>query len=91
MSEDEELGKARILPPGVPGANGREAAVIFKLAASLKPPVRPALVLHEFILLIRSVVGQDGVSSEQQLAHLPFALDSSPLPSRPRQPLAREQ
>lgn len=32
--------RAGLLPPGVPGGTGREAAVIFKLASQLKPPVR---------------------------------------------------
>lgn len=40
MSEDESIMRAGLLPPGVPGGTGREAAVIFKLAAQLKPPVR---------------------------------------------------
>ncbi|THH21303.1 hypothetical protein EW146_g226 [Bondarzewia mesenterica] len=40
MSEDPLLGKARLIPPGVPGSSGKEAAVIFKLASHLKPPVR---------------------------------------------------
>lgn len=40
MSEDEILSRANLLPPGVPGATGKEAAVIFKLASQLKPPVR---------------------------------------------------
>lgn len=40
MSDDEILSRASLLPPGVPGASGKEAAVIFKLASQLKPPVR---------------------------------------------------
>ncbi|KAI0035362.1 hypothetical protein K488DRAFT_39110, partial [Vararia minispora EC-137] len=40
MSEDELLSRARLLPPGMPGSSGKEAAVIFKLASQLKPPVR---------------------------------------------------
>ncbi|KAI0303614.1 hypothetical protein B0F90DRAFT_1707401 [Multifurca ochricompacta] len=40
MSEDESITKAGLLPPGVPGSTGKEAAVIFKLASQLKPPVR---------------------------------------------------
>lgn len=40
MSEDEAIMRAGLLPPGVPGGTGREAAVIFKLASQLKPPVR---------------------------------------------------
>ncbi|KAI0267684.1 NTF2-like protein [Gloeopeniophorella convolvens] len=40
MSEDETITRARLLPPGVPGSSGKEAAVIFKLASQLKPPVR---------------------------------------------------
>jgi hypothetical protein len=32
--------RAGLLPPGVPGGTGKEAAVIFKLASQLKPPVR---------------------------------------------------
>src|SRR5712691_7084223 len=39
MSEDEILSRASLLPPGVPGSTGKEAAVIFKLASQLKPPV----------------------------------------------------
>lgn len=40
MSEDTILSKARLVPPGVPGSSGREAAVIFKMASQLRPPVR---------------------------------------------------
>ena len=40
MSEDEAIMRAGLLPPGVPGGTGKEAAVIFKLASQLKPPVR---------------------------------------------------
>ncbi|KAI9457196.1 NTF2-like protein [Russula earlei] len=40
MSEDEMITRAGLLPPGVPGGTGKEAAVIFKLASQLKPPVR---------------------------------------------------
>ncbi|KAI0255112.1 hypothetical protein BJV78DRAFT_1181400 [Lactifluus subvellereus] len=40
MSEDEMISKAGLLPPGMPGSTGKEAAVIFKLASQLKPPVR---------------------------------------------------
>ena len=39
MSEDEMISKAGLLPPGIPGSTGKEAAVIFKLASQLKPPV----------------------------------------------------
>ncbi|KAI6155073.1 hypothetical protein BKA82DRAFT_996758 [Pisolithus tinctorius] len=37
MSDDPELGKHGLLPPGVPGSSMREASVIFKLASQLKP------------------------------------------------------
>ncbi|KAH8995036.1 NTF2-like protein [Lactarius akahatsu] len=40
MSEDEMVSRAGLLPPGIPGSTGKEAAVIFKLASQLKPPVR---------------------------------------------------
>src|SRR6266702_81098 len=40
MSEDGMVSKAGLLPPGIPGSTGKEAAVIFKLASQLKPPVR---------------------------------------------------
>ena len=56
MSEDEMINKAGLLPPGIPGSTGKEAAVIFKLASQLKPPVRfchsPLLT---FLILLRSV------------------------------------
>ena len=45
MSEDEILSRANLLPPGVPGGTGKEAAVIFKLASHLKPPVRYISIL----------------------------------------------
>ncbi|KAI0322537.1 hypothetical protein OF83DRAFT_647408 [Amylostereum chailletii] len=40
MGDDELLGKAHLLPPGVPGSSSREAAVIFKLASQLKPSIK---------------------------------------------------
>ena len=46
MSEDEAITRAGLLPPGVPGGTGREAAVIFKLASQLKPPVRSIHSIH---------------------------------------------
>lgn len=48
MSEDEAIMRAGLLPPGVPGGSGREAAVIFKLASQLKPPVRSIHSNHPF-------------------------------------------
>lgn len=46
MSDDPELAKHGLLPPGAPGSTSREASVIFKLASNLKPPVRfsPSLI-----------------------------------------------
>lgn len=40
MGDDEELRKARLLPPGMPGSSVREASVLFKLASQLTPEVR---------------------------------------------------
>lgn len=40
MLDDEFVIKHRLVPPGAPGSSQREAMVIFKLAASLKPEVR---------------------------------------------------
>ncbi|KAI6120024.1 hypothetical protein EDD16DRAFT_1578909 [Pisolithus croceorrhizus] len=37
MSDDPELGKHGLLPPGVPGSSIKESSVIFKLASQLKP------------------------------------------------------
>lgn len=48
MSEDEAIMRAGLLPPGVPGGTGKEAAVIFKLASQLKPPVRSIQVHPSF-------------------------------------------
>jgi nuclear RNA export factor len=39
MADDELLRKNNVAAPGAPGSTGREAAVIFKLASQLKPPV----------------------------------------------------
>src|SRR5882757_402820 len=51
MSEDEMISRAGLLPPGVPGGTGKEAAVIFKLASQLKPPVRPCRLVHLTFLI----------------------------------------
>ncbi|KAI0067186.1 NTF2-like protein [Artomyces pyxidatus] len=40
MSEDDIVKRSHVIPPGMAGSTGKEAAVIFKLAAQLKPPVR---------------------------------------------------
>jgi hypothetical protein len=40
LIEDELVKKYNLTPPGVGGGSAREAAVIFKLASELKPPVR---------------------------------------------------
>jgi nuclear RNA export factor len=56
MSEDEMITRAGLLPPGVPGGSGKEAAVIFKLASQLKPPVRyfhHANLVHIFFSFIQ--------------------------------------
>jgi hypothetical protein len=47
MAEDETISRAGLLPPGMPGSTGKEAAVIFKLASQLKPPVSscPSLLM----------------------------------------------
>jgi len=50
MSEDEAIMRAGLLPPGVPGGTGKEAAVIFKLASQLKPSVRPITPVHPSFL-----------------------------------------
>src|SRR6266702_1004439 len=51
MSEDEMVSKAGLLPPGIPGSTGKEAAVIFKLASQLKPPVRFVTILSCVFLI----------------------------------------
>jgi hypothetical protein len=61
MSEDEIIMRAGLLPPGVPGGTGREAAVIFKLASQLKPPVRHFHSSH-FPFLILS--GSNNISRQ---------------------------
>ncbi|KAF5342152.1 hypothetical protein D9611_001419 [Ephemerocybe angulata] len=40
LIDDELVKKYDLTPPGVGGGSAREAAVIFKLASELKPPVR---------------------------------------------------
>lgn len=40
MAEDELLRRYSLQAPGIGGGTAREAGVIFKLAARLKPPVR---------------------------------------------------
>lgn len=56
MSEDEMISKAGLLPPGIPGSTGKEAAVIFKLASQLKPPVCYFIFCHSltYVILIHS-------------------------------------
>lgn len=39
LANDELLKRNRIVPPGKPGATGKEYPVLFKLASQLKPPV----------------------------------------------------
>ena len=39
MIEDDFIAKNKMTPPGAPGASVKEAGVIFKLAAQLKPEV----------------------------------------------------
>lgn len=40
MLDDPVANKYNLPVPGVPGSNGREMAIILKLAAQLQPPVR---------------------------------------------------
>jgi nuclear RNA export factor len=40
LIDDEILQKHKIVPPGVPGATGKEAAVIFKIASKFHPAAR---------------------------------------------------
>jgi nuclear RNA export factor len=44
MADDELVRKYNLQAPGQGGGTAREAGVIFKLAARLKPPVRPSLL-----------------------------------------------
>lgn len=60
MSDDPELGKHGLLPPGVPGSSIRESSVIFKLASQLKP-------LPQTISLANNNIGSGQVLST--LAH----------------------
>jgi nuclear RNA export factor len=39
MLDDPIVQKYNLLVPGVPGSSGRETAIMFKLAAQLRPPV----------------------------------------------------
>jgi nuclear RNA export factor len=63
MSEDEMISKAGLLPPGMPGSTGKEAAVIFKLASQLKPPVR--FFFHSFLLSFLIRLGPYNISCQQ--------------------------
>lgn len=63
MSEDEMISKAGLLPPGIPGSTGKEAAVIFKLASQLKPPVRFFATIFTCAFLIYP--GSDYISRQQ--------------------------
>ncbi|KAF9223914.1 NTF2-like protein [Gyrodon lividus] len=49
MSDDSELSRHRLLPPGAPGSTARESSVIFKLASSLKPPVQTISLANNHI------------------------------------------
>ncbi|KAI0040094.1 NTF2-like protein [Auriscalpium vulgare] len=46
IADDEFIKKSRVAPPGGPSSTGREAAVIFKLAAQLKPAVQSLSLAH---------------------------------------------
>ena len=39
MLDDPIVQKYNLLVPGVPGSSGKETAIMFKLAAQLRPPV----------------------------------------------------
>lgn len=39
MVDDPLVQKYNLLVPGIPGSSGKEAAIMFKLAAQLRPPV----------------------------------------------------
>lgn len=88
MSEDEIISRAGLLPPGVPGGTGKEAAVIFKLASQLKPPVRHSYSSH-LSLLIRS--GSNNISRQQQPSKHTRHHDHSSLPTESCQSFSREQ
>ena len=62
MSEDEMISKAGLLPPGIPGSTGKEAAVIFKLASQLKPPVR---LSPSFLVPFSSIQDSYHISCQQ--------------------------
>jgi nuclear RNA export factor len=88
MSEDEVIMRAGLLPPGVPGGTGKEAAVIFKLASQLKPPVCH-FYSSQLSFLIRS--GSYNISRQQQPSKHARYHNHSPLPTKSCESFSREQ
>jgi nuclear RNA export factor len=61
MKDDEILRKNNLEPPGA-GGSARVAAVIFKLASQLKPPVRLHQCSRPLWLIKRNDLGANDIS-----------------------------
>jgi len=88
MFEDEIITRAGLLPPGVPGGTGKEAAVIFKLASQLKPPVS---CFHSSHLSFLIPAGSYNISRQQQPPKHARYYNHCPLFTKSCQSLSREQ
>ena len=90
MLDDPMVQKYNLLVPGVPGSSGKETAIMFKLAAQLRPPVSFRRCSQPLCPFHSTCAGTNIISCEQPHPIRQRHLISGDVFAQTRQPLARQ-
>ena len=90
MLDDPMVQKYNLLVPGVPGSSGKETAIMFKLAAQLRPPVSFRRCSSPLAPFVQRTLGTNIISCEQPYPIRQRHLISGNVFAQARQPLARQ-
>lgn len=89
MLDDPIVQKYNLLVPGVPGSSGKETAIMFKLAAQLRPPV--SFRHYSSLFLLCSIfAGANTISRKQPHPVRQRHIINRDVFAKTRQPLARQ-
>jgi len=91
MLDDPIVQKYNLLVPGVPGSSGKETAIMFKLAAQLRPPVSFRCCSSPFRPFRSTCAGSNAVSGKQPHPVRQRHLINWNVFTETRQPLACQQ
>ena len=91
MLDDPIVQKYNLLVPGIPGSSGKEAAIMFKLAAQLRPPVSFRRCSSPFPPFYSIPTGADIISRKQPHPVRQRHIVNWNVFTKTCQPLARQQ